>query len=176
MKSAAPGAPSFIPMRRLGGEDTTLTLGGKNEGKELAALTRVNTRKNKAGALGAMELLAKKAEEKDDPVLRQRLLKEVFEEKKGKGEGKKAKKEVVWAEELTCVREFDEKKIISKSIAGPKGAKKKKTVVVEEEKEEKATRVRVGMASSRESKIALGMGVNGTPAPKRRIREPRVKA
>ncbi|KAL5353483.1 hypothetical protein ACLOAV_001520 [Pseudogymnoascus australis] len=175
VKSAAPGAPSFIPMRRLGGEDTTLTLGGKNEGKELAALTRVNTRKNKAGALGAMELLAKKAEEKDDPVLRQRLLKEVFDEKEKKGKGGKVKKGVVWAEELTCVREFDEKKIISKSIAGPKG-KKTKTVVVEEDKEEKATRVRVGMASSRESKIALGMGVNGTPAPKRRIREPRVKA
>lgn len=174
VKSAAPGAPSFIPMRRLGGEDTTLTLGGKNEGKELAALTRVNTRKNKAGALGAMELLAKKAEEKDDPVLRQRLLKEVFDEKEKKGKGGKVKKGVVWAEELTCVREFDEKKIISKSIAGPKG--KKKTVVVEEDKEEKATKVRVGMASSRESKIALGMGVNGTPAPKRRIREPRVKA
>ncbi|OBT73723.1 hypothetical protein VF21_07187 [Pseudogymnoascus sp. 05NY08] len=175
VKSAAPGAPSFIPMRRLGGEDTTLTLGGKNEVKELAALTRVNTRKNKAGALGAMELLAKKAEEKDDPVLRQRLLKEVFDDKEKKGKGGKAKKGVVWAEELTCVREFDEKKIISKSIAGPKGAKKKKTVVVEEDKEEKATKVRVGMASSRESKIALGMGVNGTPAPKRRIREPRVK-
>ncbi|KFY65046.1 hypothetical protein V496_02863 [Pseudogymnoascus sp. VKM F-4515 (FW-2607)] len=174
VKSAAPGAPSFIPMRRLGGEDTTLTLGGKNEGKELAALTRVNTRKNKAGALGAMELLAKKAEEKDDPVLRQRLLKEVFHEKEKKGKGGKVKKGVVWAEELTCVREFDEKKIISKSIAGPKG--KKKTVVVEEDKEEKATKVRVGMASSRESKIALGMGVNGTPAPTRRIREPRVKA
>ena len=174
VKSAAPGAPSFIPMRRLGGEDTTLTLGGKNEVKELAALTRVNTRKNKAGALGAMELLAKKAEEKDDPVLRQRLLKEVFDEKEKKGKGGKAKKAVVWAEELTCVREFDEKKIISKSIAGPKGAKKKKAVVAEEDKEE-ATKVRVGMASSRESKIALGMGVNGTPAPKRRIREPRVK-
>ncbi|OBT99167.1 hypothetical protein VE01_02550 [Pseudogymnoascus verrucosus] len=175
VKSAAPGAPSFIPMRRLGGEDTTLTLGGKNEVKELAALTRVNTRKNKAGALGAMELLAKKAEEKDDPVLRQRLLKEVFDDKEKKGKGGKPKKAVVWAEELTCVREFDEKKIISKSIAGPKGATKKKTVVVEEDKEEKATKVRVGMASSRESKIALGMGVNGTPAPKRRIREPRVK-
>ncbi|OBT49323.1 hypothetical protein VE00_00354 [Pseudogymnoascus sp. WSF 3629] len=175
VKSAAPGAPSFIPMRRLGGEDTTLTLGGKNEVKELAALTRVNTRKNKAGALGAMELLAKKAEEKDDPVLRQRLLKEVFDEKEKKGKGGKAKKAVVWAEELTCVREFDEKKIISKSIAGPKGAKKKKTVVAEEDKEKEATKVRVGMASSRESKIALGMGVNGTPAPKRRIREPRVK-
>lgn len=175
VKSAAPGAPSFIPMRRLGGEDTTLTLGGKNEVKELAALTRVNTRKNKAGALGAMELLAKKAEEKDDPVLRQRLLKEVFDDKEKKGKGGKPKKAVVWAEELTCVREFDEKKIISKSIAGPKGVKKKKTVVVEEDKEEKATKVRVGMASSRESKIALGMGVNGTPAPKRRIREPRVK-
>ncbi|OBT64493.1 hypothetical protein VE03_05387 [Pseudogymnoascus sp. 23342-1-I1] len=175
VKSAAPSAPSFIPMRRLGGEDTTLTLGGKNEGKELAALTRVNTRKNKAGALGAMELLAKKAEEKDDPVLRQRLLKEVFDEKEKKGKAGKVKKGVIWAEELTCVREFDEKKIISKSIAGPKG-KKKKTVVVEEDKEEKATKVRVGMASSRESKIALGMGVNGTPAPKRRIREPRVRA
>ncbi|ELR05095.1 hypothetical protein VC83_00181 [Pseudogymnoascus destructans] len=175
VKSAAPGAPSFIPMRRLGGEDTTLTLGGKNEVKELAALTRVNTRKNKAGALGAMELLAKKAEEKDDPVLRQRLLKEMFDEKEKKGKGGKAKKGVVWAEELTCVREFDEKKIISKGIAGPKGANKKKTVVVEEDKEEKATKVRVGMASSRETKIALGMGVNGTPAPKRRIREPRVK-
>ncbi|KFX87179.1 hypothetical protein V490_08473 [Pseudogymnoascus sp. VKM F-3557] len=176
VKSAAPGAPSFIPMRRLGGDDTTLTLGGKNEVKELAALTRVNTRKNKAGALGAGEVLARKAGEKEDPVLRQRLLKEVFDEKEKKGKSEKAKKAVVWAEELTCVREFDEKKIISKSIAGPKGGKKKKAVVVEEEKEEKATRVRVGMASSRESKIALGMGVNGTPAPKRRIREPRVKA
>jgi len=189
VKSGAPppGAPSFIPVRRLGQDaDVTVTLkGGRSEEKELAALTRVNTRKNKAGALSALEVLTRKGEEREDPVLRQRLLKEVFEEKEKRKGGKKGtgKKSVVWAEELARVREFDERKIVGKGKVGEKKGRKEKTENEDEEKGEKdkekpTQKLRVGTASNRtrESKIALGMGVNGTPAPKRRLREPRMKA
>ena len=91
------GAPSHIPVRRLGQDgDTTVTLKRTAE-KELAALTRVNTRKNKGGSQSVLEVLTKKAEEKEDPVLRQRLLKEVFDEKAQKGKKEKKAKTVVWA-------------------------------------------------------------------------------
>jgi len=151
------GAPSLIPVRRLNQDgDTTITL-RRNEEKELAALTRVNTRKNKAGALSAAEVLVKKAEEKDDPALRQRLLKEVFDEKAKKG--KEKSKTVAWAEELARYQEAGEKKAVVEQTEKEKD--KEKGV------DEKKSAVRVGMRS----KIALGMAVNGTPAPKRRTRE-----
>jgi hypothetical protein len=187
VKSGAPppGVPSFIPVRRLGqdADATAMLKGGRSQEKELAALTRVNTRKNKAGALSALEVLARKGEEREDPVLRQRLLKEVFEEKeKGKGMKKgRGKKSVIWAEDLARVREFDERKIVGKGKVGKKEKAENENENDEEseKKKEKPThKLKVGTAShrTRESKIALGMGVNGTPAPKRRLREPRMKA
>jgi hypothetical protein len=161
-----PGAPSFIPVRRLGQDiDTTVTL-KRNEEKELAALTRVNTRKNKGNALTALEVLAKKSEEKDDPVMRQRLLKEVFEEKeKGRLDKEKKgreKKNVTWAEELAQFQ------IMTKGKSGETNDDKEneKVVVVPGGEEKKQGAVRVGVRS----KAALGMALNGTPAPKRKMR------
>jgi hypothetical protein len=155
------GAPSFIPVRRLNQDgDTTVTL-RRNEEKELAALTRVNTRKNKGGALSAGEVLKKKAEEKEDPALRQRLLKEVFDAK-NKGKKSDKRKSVVWAEELaqfqTVGAGVEKKEMAKETDTGVKGEEKKS-----------AASVRVGV----KRKIALGNGItgNGTPAPKRRIRE-----
>jgi hypothetical protein len=145
------GAPSLIPLRRLGQDaDTTVTL-RRSEEKELAALTRVNTRKNKGGALSAAEVLIKKAAEKEDPMHRQRHLKEVFDEKH-KGKDKKGKS-VTWAEELAqfqTVTGDAEKAKAKEKESGP----------------EKKSAVRVGVRS----KMALGMAVNGTPAPKRKMR------
>jgi hypothetical protein len=162
-----PGAPSFIPVRRLGQDiDTTVTL-KRSEEKELAALTRVNTRKNKGNALTALEVLAKKSEEKEDPVMRQRLLKEVFDEKMEKGrqdKGKKGreKKSVTWAEELAQFQ------ILTKGTSGESNDDKEneKVVVVQSGEEKKQGAVRVGVRS----KAALGMALNGTPAPKRKMR------
>jgi hypothetical protein len=151
------GAPSHIPVRRLGGQDgdTTVTL-KRNEEKELAALTRVNTRKNKGSSQTVSEVLAKKAEERDDPILRQRLLKEVFNEKAQKGK-KERRKTVVWAEELTQYQTMEGRK-----LDGEKGKEKEMEKVAPAE--EKKSAVKVGVRS----KIALGMAVNGTPAPKRK--------
>lgn len=114
-------------------------------------------------------------------MLRQRLLKEVFEEKEKRKGGKKGtgKKSVVWAEELARVREFDERKIVGKGKVGRKEKTENEDEEEGEKEKEKPTqKLKVGTASNRtrESKIALGMGVNGTPAPKRRLREPRMKA
>lgn len=147
------GAPSHIPLRRLGQDgDTTVTL-KRTEEKELAALTRVNTRKNKGGAQSVSEFLAKKAEEKEDPALRQRFLKEVFDER-AKKEKKERRKTVVWAEELTQYQTVEGRKVDEKD-------KEKEKVPPAEEKK---SAVKVGIRS----KIALGMAVNGTPAPKRK--------
>jgi hypothetical protein len=152
-------APSFIPIRRLGqDEDTTVTL-RRSEEKELAALTRVNTRKNKGGALHVVEVLAKKSEEKDDPAVRQRALKEIFDEKAEKGKKEKKGKSVVWAEELAQYQFADGKKSeVEKEV----DSSKEKDVIADEKK----GAVRVGVRS----KITLGMGVNGTPVAKRRVR------
>ncbi|RDW68315.1 hypothetical protein BP5796_08972 [Coleophoma crateriformis] len=148
VKSQPPGAPSFIPVRRMGQDgDTTVTL-KRSEEKELAALTRVNTRKNKGAAISASAFLAKKTDEKEDPVLRQRSLKEAFEEKAGK---KKAKT-VVWAEELAQYQKTEQELL------------KEKNEAIAEKK--KSASVKVGIRS----KIALGMGVNGTPASKRKMK------
>lgn len=146
---APPGAPSLIPVRRLGQDrDTTITL-RRNKEKEVVALTRVNTRKNKGTALSPAEVLALRAEEKTDPALRQRYLKEAFEEKNKGKKSKTSKKNVAWAEELAQFQNTAEEKAESKSGGDKKGA------------------VRAGARN----KIALGKPVNGTPAPKRRTRE-----
>ncbi|RDW64966.1 hypothetical protein BP6252_10617 [Coleophoma cylindrospora] len=148
VKSQPPGAPSFIPVRRMGQDgDTTVTI-KRSEEKELAALTRVNTRKNKGAAISASAFLAKKSDEKEDPVLRQRSLKEAFEEKAGK---KKAKT-VVWAEELAQYQKTEQELL------------KEKNEAIAEKK--KSASVKVGIRS----KIALGMAVNGTPASKKKMK------
>ncbi|KUJ06471.1 uncharacterized protein LY89DRAFT_790492 [Mollisia scopiformis] len=148
-------APSFIPVRRLGQDgDNTVTL-KRSEEKELAALTKVNTRKNKGTAVHPAQVLAKKAEEKDDPAARQRALKEVFDEKIQKKKETKKSKTVIWAEQLAQFQTDDKK------VTAEEEADKEQPVV-----EEKKTAVKVGMRS----KMSLGMAVNGTPAPKRKVR------
>ncbi|KAK2629826.1 hypothetical protein QTJ16_000646 [Diplocarpon rosae] len=161
---AIPTALSFIPVRRIGQDgDSTVTL-RRNEEKELAALTRVNTRKNKGGALQPNEYLAKMTEEKEDPVARKRPLKDASWEEKGKLSKKKS---LLWAEDLVKFHteegsgkkaEFDTEKQIK--VETVRVVKEKKVVGVE-----KAS-VKVGMRS----KMTLGMAANGTPAPKRRSR------
>ncbi|KAH9217116.1 hypothetical protein DL95DRAFT_362354 [Leptodontidium sp. 2 PMI_412] len=181
---AAPVAPSFIPVRRLGQDgDSTVTL-RRNEEKELAALTKVNTRKNKGGASHPADFLAKKADEKEDPASRQRALKEVFDEKNYKQKLNKKGKSVVWAEELAQFQTEEGKKVVVAPVVPEKEGKKegKKVTIVEKEPErekekpilpgdeKKSTsstpKVKVGIRS----KMTLGMAANGTPAPKRRVR------
>jgi hypothetical protein len=154
----------LIPLRRLGqeGGDNTITV-RRTEEKELAALTRVNTRKNKGGASSPADVLAKKAEEKDDPASRQRALKEVFDEKeKRHGKSKKAKT-VVWAEELAQYQTADGKKVMVDNKQASEPEKEKETTTNDEKKKSSVPRV-----GHRSSKIALGMAANGTPAPKRK--------
>lgn len=157
-------APSFIPVRRLGqdGGDNTITI-RRTEEKVLADLTRMNTRKNKSGASAPAVLLAKKAEEKDDPAARQRALKEVFDDKERKSKKKKGKS-VVWAEELAHYQATDGKKVVAvaKPAPAPAEPEKEKETAVEEKKQKKSSVPRM------KSKIALGMAANGTPAPKRK--------
>ncbi|RDL40797.1 uncharacterized protein BP5553_00776 [Venustampulla echinocandica] len=154
-------APSFIPVRRIGQEgDNTITL-KRNEEKELAALTRVNTRKNKGGALFPADVLTKKAEEKDDPVSRQRALKEVFDDRLQKQKRGKSRKSVVWAEELAQYQIIDGKNVkVKKGVDKNKGRRK----AALDEEQTPAPRVRI------RSKIAIGMAANGTPAPTRKMR------
>jgi hypothetical protein len=159
MKLTPIPVPSFIPVRRLGQDgDSTVTL-RRSEEKELAALTRVNTRKNKGGALRPLEVLAKKLDEKEDPASRQRALKEVFDEKAQRQKKGKKGKSVVWAEELAQFQTAD-----GKIVKVEEELEKEKEKVAQAAEEEKKSAVRVGVRS----KIALGMAVNGTPAPKRR--------
>jgi hypothetical protein len=158
MKLTPIPVPSFIPVRRLGQDgDSTVTL-RRSEEKELAALTRVNTRKNKGGALRPLEVLAKKLDEKEDPASRQRALKEVFDEKAQRQKKGKKGKSVVWAEELAQFQTAD-----GKIVKVEEELEKEKEKVAPAAEEEKKSAVRVEVRS----KIALGP-VNGTPAPKRR--------
>jgi hypothetical protein len=158
VKTAPLAAPSFIPVRRLGQDgDNTVTL-RRNQEKELAALTRVNTRKNKGGAQLPIQVLAKQAEEKEDPASRQRALKEVFDEKALKQKGKKGKT-VVWAEELAQFQTEEGKAV---ELDREPEKERERPVPVEEKK----NAVKVGVRS----KMTLGMAVNGTPAPKRKMR------
>ncbi|KAJ8058079.1 hypothetical protein OCU04_012938 [Sclerotinia nivalis] len=171
-------APSSIPVRRLGGHDgdTTVTLKQSVE-KELAALTRVNTRKNKAGAVLPEILLARKADEKDNPAKRQKELKEMFEEKvrrEKKAQGK-TRKTVVWAEEIAQYQTLARKE--KKTMASRKVSRSGERIVDEnkpeeaEEAKEKWVRVKIPTgSSSRTSKIAVGIPTaNGTPAKKKRL-------
>ncbi|KAF7871538.1 hypothetical protein EAF04_003645 [Stromatinia cepivora] len=175
-------APSSIPVRRLGGHDgdTTVTLKQSVE-KELAALTRVNTRKNKAGAVLPEVLLARKADRKENPAKRQKELKEMFEEKvrrekKAKG---KTRKTVVWAEEIAQYQTLErkEKKTMESRKVNKSGERIVDETKPEETEETKEKRVRVKVptgssssSSSRTSKIAVGIPTaNGTPAKKKRL-------
>ncbi|KAE9365815.1 hypothetical protein N431DRAFT_548897 [Stipitochalara longipes BDJ] len=159
VKAVPLAAPSFIPVRRLGQDgDNTVTL-RRNEEKEIAALTRVNTRKNKGGAQLPMQVLAKQAEEKEDPASRQRALKEAFDEKAQRQKKGKKRKTVIWAEEIAQFQTEEGKTVELEKE--PEKEKEKPTPV-----EEKKTAVKVGVRS----KMALGMAVNGTPAPKRKMR------
>jgi hypothetical protein len=161
VKAAPLAAPSFIPVRRLGQDgDNTVTL-RRNEEKELAALTRVNTRKNKGGAQLPVQVLAKQADEKEDPASRQRALKEVFDEKAQRQKKGKKRKTVVWAEELAQFQ-TEEGKTVEFEREPEKEKEKEKALPIEEKK----TAVKVGVRS----KMTLGMVVNGTPAPKRKMR------
>jgi hypothetical protein len=159
VKAAPLAAPSFIPVRRLGQDgENTVTL-RRNEEKELAALTRINTRKNKAGAQLPLQVLAKQAEEKEDPASRQRALKEVFDDKVLKQKKGKKGKSVVWAEELA---QFQTEEGKTAELDNEPEKEKEKAVPVEEKK----NAVKVGVRS----KMTLGMVNNGTPAPKRKMR------
>jgi len=159
VKAAPLAAPSFIPVRRLGQDgDNTVTL-RRSEEKELAALTRVNTRKNKGAAQLPVQVLAKQAEEKEDPASRQRALKEVFDEKAQRQKKGKKRKTVVWAEELAQFQTEEGKTV---ELEREPEKEKERTAPTEEKK----NAVKVGVRS----KMTLGMVVNGTPAPKRKMR------
>ncbi|PQE08517.1 hypothetical protein CJF30_00005389 [Rutstroemia sp. NJR-2017a BBW] len=177
-------APSFIPVRRLGGQDGDPQVALKRSAdKELAALTRVNTRKNKAGAVSAAEVLARKMEEKEDPVLRQRYLREVFEEKvrkerkmkEGGEEGARGRKSVMWREEIAEYKVMEtrkvrtmESRVVDGEGEGQKaGRKGKKGEGKEVREKEKKNRVKVDVGG-RTSKIALGVPANGTPVAKKK--------
>jgi hypothetical protein len=228
VKAAAPAAPSFIPIRHSSSDATITLKGGRNEDKELATLTRINTRKNKAGALSALDVLKRQEKEKSDPAVKHQLLKEAFDAKHA-GENKdgvtaavkdavaeagvaKKKKSVVWKEELVACQEFSSKDEVSKLVQAsklpadstssaptgeatatpapvkmttvtigssstkPKKKAEKKVSVKSTPVKGTPAKLKVGTASTTASKIALGMSVNGTPAPKRKLREPRVKA
>ncbi|TGO10330.1 hypothetical protein BTUL_0138g00170 [Botrytis tulipae] len=176
-------APSSIPVRRLGGQDDTNVTLKQSVEKELAALTRVNTRKNKAGAVFPEVLLARKADAKENPAKRQKELKEMFEEKlrrekKAKG---KPKKSVVWAEEIAQYQTLEKKekktmesrkvnksgeRIVDESKTGEKGK-------VAEAKDKKGRVKTHTSSSSRPSKIATGIPTaSGTPAKKKRVVKP----
>lgn len=143
--------PGSIAVRHLGAEAP------KRE-KTLEQQTKLNTSKNKAGCIQP-EVMLKRLRSKE---ARQAQLKELFDlSQKEKVEGKK---EVIWAEKLVMVREFDMKDAIFEDELR---AKEK-----EEKEKAKTKNVRVGTAAS---KLALGMSGNGTPA-KRKMREPAVKA
>ncbi|TGO44517.1 hypothetical protein BOTNAR_0807g00030 [Botryotinia narcissicola] len=176
-------APSSIPVRRLGGQDDTNVTLKQSVEKELAALTRVNTRKNKAGAVFPEVLLARKADAKENPAKRQKELKEMFEEKlrrekKAKG---KPKKSVVWAEEIAQYQTLEKKE--KKTMESRKVNKSGERIVDESKTEEKGKvaeakdkkgRVKTHTSSgSRPSKIATGIPTaSGTPAKKKRLVKP----
>jgi hypothetical protein len=86
-------------------------------------------------------------------------LKEVFDEKAQKQKTGKKGKTVIWAEELAQFQTGE-----------GKPAELEREPVKEKEKaapvEEKKNAVKLGVRS----KMALGMAVNGTPAPKRKMR------
>lgn len=139
--------PGTITVRHLGPE-------APKKEKTIEQQTTFNTRKNKAGCVQANVVL-KRLRSKE---VRQQQLKELFElSQKEKVQGKK---EVVWKEDLVDVREFEQKDaIFEEEVKAREKA----------EKDAKKTKnLRIGTASS---KVALGMGGNGTPA-KRKVKAP----
>ena len=167
--SKIPAPPSFIPVRHLGADGTEVKAPKKE--KTIEQITKLNTGKNKAGCLQPMVVLKRlKMEEKmggrkESPKKKM----EVGSPKKAGANGAKEKKKLVWAEELTAVREFDEKSIV-RPVQKEVVDKKKEKAEGKKLEETKKTRVRVGTASERANKAALGMVANGTPA-KRKSRE-----
>lgn len=167
-------APSFIPVRRLGQDgDNTVTLRRSDE-KELAALTKINTRKNKGNALNVFDVLASLSQDNQDPAVRHQALKQRYEEKSLKSKNGKSKKTVVWAEEIAEYSDGKKPKVttaVENDKERPATEERKSSLPVKSAEEKKATPVKVGVRSSR---IALGMAVTGTPAPKRKGRGLRV--
>lgn len=170
--SKIPAPPSFIPVRGLSGVDAHEAKAPKKE-KTVEQITKLNTGKNKAGCLQPMVVLKRlKMEEKMSNTAKQLGVKDTLQDspkKKAEGGGK-GKKKLVWAEELTAVREFDEKSIVRPVEKATAQDKKREKAAGAKLEEAKKTRVRVGTASERASKAALGMVGNGTPA-KRKSRE-----
>ncbi|KAH8819932.1 hypothetical protein F5884DRAFT_762201 [Xylogone sp. PMI_703] len=153
-----PSAPSFIPVRRLGLDDEMVSR--RNEEKEIATLTRVNTRKNKAEASPAAEVLVRLAVEKElvkrnsafreMKERREKYDEEKFEAQKSQ---KKKAKSVTWAEKLEDFQS-SEGQVEAGKDKGPKAEAKK-------------TAVKVGVRSS---KLARVPPVNGTPVSKRKTK------
>lgn len=190
--SKIPAPPSFIPVRHLGADGIEVKAPKKE--KTIEQITKLNTGKNKAGCLQPMVVLKRlKMEEKMSSKSTKpgSPTKAVSPTKAGKA-GTKEKKKLVWAEELTMVREFDEKSIV-RPVEKVKADGKKEKAEGKKLEETKKTRVRVGTASERASKAALGMVANGTPAkrkskdvtgaekdkketPAKRVRQPKLRS
>ena len=185
VKASAIPAPNFIRLGRLAQDDTTTLTFRRHEEKDLAALTRVNTRKNKGTACSAQDTILNLEDEEKNPARRHQALKQKFDAKsQNPSDQKQKKKSVVWAEEIA--QYSDGKKPESKD----KVASTEKEKVDDKEKDKKSAlpvkvvtigaptgadekknkSVRVGVRSSR---IAMGMSATGTPAPKRKSKSVR---
>ncbi|RFU24100.1 hypothetical protein B7463_g12238, partial [Scytalidium lignicola] len=161
-----PSAPSFIPVRRLGQDSENVAALRKDDEKHVATLTRVNTRKNKADSVPAVEVLVRMAVEKQllriDPAFRElKEMKETYEQEKEKEKQKQKTqksqknkaKTVTWAERLEDFQTTESRTETGKDKGGKVETKK--------------TAVKVGVRSS---KIARVPPVNGTPVSKRRAK------
>ncbi|KAK4101203.1 hypothetical protein N658DRAFT_559050 [Parathielavia hyrcaniae] len=210
LKPAAPSANSIalsmIPVRLPGMgamDDTAMDAHlasmarQRSEEKDLAAVTRGNTRKNKGGAVPPQVVLAKQAE---DPSWRMRELKGVFEAKEHRameegtcteeggggmgGEGKRKKaKGVRWAEELVRYQSEEEPSVYrgmaSQLLADVMMADEiaeAEPPVVAEPVVEKTARVAVRRAAVRSvaAAVAPPSATAEVPAPTRRTRSSRL--
>lgn len=124
--SNASMAPSLIPVRLESEQDITVTL-RKSEDKELAVLTKVNTRKNKGSARSVHATLDKWQKDMADPAFEQTILKEtalaeyvrpLHEKLEGKRRNRKGQN-VEWAEMLVQCRGEPVRKTDSSSETGP---------------------------------------------------------
>lgn len=174
VKSAPLIAPSFIPLRRQGGDNTVKLQ--RNVEKELATLTKFNTNNNKAGALLPPIFLSRIAVEKEDPAAKHKALQEKFDEKAvAKCKNKKGRN-VVWAEELAVFQTLKSDVETQQESILPQLKEEREKKVVEKKpapiESEQQKAVKVGVRS----KISLGMAMNGTPGPKpKRQLKPRKK-
>lgn len=152
-----PAAASFMPVRRLGSDGDNATALRKNDEKAMAALTKVNTKKNKGEAVPAMEVLMRmhleKELEKIDPSFLRKSLKEAFDEKTKRPQNQKGKR-VAWAEQLEEFQQDENQAERGKRKKGKEGKEKK-------------TPVKVGVRSNN---IAREVSINGTPVSKRRAK------